>query len=112
MAKTINLHASALATGATAQFRELATFAGICQLLATEPGTTGYDTETITLYCAECKLTATLLSKTVGGTTTYYGLANLQRSEYASGDKRLLLQVTEPTTGDYHLTLDKGYLKA
>lgn len=65
----------------------------------------------VTLYAKEFKITAKLNYKTVGETTTYYGLSDWSISAYTSADKRLLLQGAEPSTGTFTLDLGKGYLK-
>jgi hypothetical protein len=113
MAKTVTIDAAALPSGATAAFREIATLGGLCFALATAPTADHeeYDEEDVTIYCAEFKLKAKLLSKTVDTVTTYYGLTSWTKEAYASGEKRLLLQVGEPSTGTFTLGLDKGYLK-
>lgn len=70
--------------------------------------------EDITIYCAEFKINAKLLSLTDTATppvTTYYGFRITGKTAYTSTDKKLLLQVTEPSTGTFTLVPSKGYLK-
>lgn len=81
--------------------------------LAAAPAADATLTETdITLFCKEFKLTGKLLSKTVGEADVFFGIRITGKSNYTSDDKRLLLQVTEPSTGTFTLDLDKGYLKS
>lgn len=80
------------------------------------PGSSGtasteYTEEDVTLYCAEFKINAKLLSTTDAGVTTYHGFRITGKTEYTSDEKRLLLQVTEPSTGTFTLVPAKGYLK-
>lgn len=72
-------------------------------------------TETdVTIYCSEFKINAKLLSLTDSGSppvTTYHGFRITGKTDYTAAEKRLLLQVTEPSTGTFTLVPAKGYLK-
>lgn len=104
--KTVRIDASGIPAGATAQFREVALFAGSARVLCTDPANTGFDEEDITIYCAQFKLAGKLISKTVESVKTVYGITTLSIVPYTSADKYLPLQVTEPSTGTFTLVPD------
>ena len=113
MARTISIQGSDLTAGETAKMRPLCTFSGMVKALLTEAANTGYTEEDVTVYCSQFKLKAKLLSKTEGdpAVKTIYGISTLTVENYTAADKKLLLQVTEPSTGTFVLAPAKGYLK-
>lgn len=113
MARTISLQGSDLAAGDIAKMRTVCTFAGMAKALLTVASNTGYTEEDVTIYCSQFKLKAKLLSKTEGdpAVKTIYGISTLTVELYTAADKKLLLQVTEPSTGTFSLVPAKGYLK-
>lgn len=106
MAKTVKVNAADLASGDTAQFRQIPTFSGMTRAVCTEPANTGFDEEDIILYADKFKLKAKLISKTEGEVKTVYGISGLTIEAYTSADKHKPLQGLEPSTGTYTLGLD------
>jgi len=106
MAKTVKVDAADLASGDTAQFRQIATPAGMARALITAPSNSGFDEEDIILYADKFKLKAKLISKTEGEVKTVYGISGFTIEAYTSADKHKPLQVLEPSTGTFTLGLD------
>lgn len=110
MAKTVKVNASDLDSGDTAQFRQIATPAGMAKALMTAPSNTGFDEEDIVIFADKYKIKAKLVSKTEGGVKTVYGISGLTIEAYTSADKHKPLQGLEPSTGTFTLGLDYARL--